>query len=241
MNGDGAGHFLGDLSTVGRTVGGRYAIRVNGRDAGSERWRLRRTGAGVEARSDVEIAHPVRARYALILHLDTSWYPRTLQISLETPDQLRDAEYSIEGSVWQGEVARAGGGGKEFSGELTGHGVFDFGAAAIHFNTMWMDRKPGGGADVDAVLIQPDLTPRTVRQSYRFLAEVDMMRPDDDHVKALHQSVTTDGPDGIVINHYWTLPNGVPLRSLIVAREILFELVLTEFEGPRTAAGVPVG
>lgn len=232
--------YLDGLATVGRTVRGRYSIRVNGREAGSESWQLRRTAPGVEARSKVEIAQPVRVRYALILRLDTGWHPRHLQISMETPDQIRDGEYHIEDAGWRGEIVQASGGEKEFSGELAGRGVFDFGASVLHFNTMWLERTPGGGADVQAVLIQPDLTPGTVTQSFRFLGQVGMPRPDDGHVDALHQSVTTDGPNGVVINHYWTHPNGVPLRSLIVARHILFEMNLTEYEGPRTATGVPL-
>lgn len=240
MNGGGPVDFPGGLTTIGRTVGGRYTIRVNGRDAGAESWQLRRTGPGARARADVELVRPVRVRYALVLDVDTSWHPRRLQISMETPDQVRDADYRIEGAAWRGKVVEGSGGERCFSGDLPGESVFDFGASVVHFNTMWMAREPGSGTDVTAVLIQPDLTPGTALQDFRFLSEVAVARPDEGHVHALHQSVTTDGPDGIVINHYWTLANGVPVRSLVVAREIVFEMILTEYEGPRTAAGVPV-
>lgn len=238
MNGDRPVDFVGGMATMGRTVAGRYSIRVNGRKAGSESWQLSRTALGVEARSRLEIAHPLQVRYALLLELDEGWHPRRLQVSMKTPDQVRDGEYHLEPAGWRGQVVQAGGGEKEFSGELTDDAVFDFGASVIHFNTMWMDQEPGTEADVEAVLIQPDLTPRAVRQSFRFLGRIGIEHSDDENVEAVHQSVTTDGPAGIVINHYWTLPNGVPLRSLIVARQILFELVLVEYEGPRGASSV---
>lgn len=226
------GDALGDLRTRGRTVSGRFTIDVNGRRAGEERWRLRRTVPGVEATATVEIVRPVHARYQVALELDTNWRPSRLQVVSEGPDATRSGEYQFEGDRWRGKLETQDGETQKWSGELGGDCVFDFGATILHFNTMWMERSAGSVCRMPAVLVGPDLTPKEVVQEFRFIDTVPWTPPGRDRtLDALQQVIVTPTEGAPVYNHYWTLPNGVPVRSLVVTPDILFELELVEFEG----------
>lgn len=233
------GDLLGGLKTMGRSIEGRYSLRIDGAEAGSESWMMRRTAPGVRIEATVELARPVQLCHRLELDLEADWRPRRLQVAAEGADALRSGEFRIGEAGWTGQVREGDGEDRSWDEVAVEDGapsIFDFGATVIHFNTLWMRRRPGDVEEVTALVIAPDLEPSLARQTHRFLRHHTPRRRHGDGARLLHQSIVTELDGRTVFNHCWTADNGVPVRTVVATAEALFEAALVEYRGPRSAA-----